>query len=230
MANTHLSFRRGFPLIELLVVIAIIAILAALIFPVFARAKRSAQQTTCLSNLSQIGKAISLYMADYDDIFPHAVDPIDQVQPQIWSDFPQFQALIPQMPTIMDALNPYTKSREVWKCPADTGSLVMDDRPFLPFPTAPSMYTRTFTSYFYRTEIAFRQLSNTNFELPAQVNILFDAFGHWHGDGGAMRADVSPQEYTDKLRRYRYNVLFGDFHAKSQSFFQLQEAWSVTVQ
>ncbi|MGD9497829.1 MAG: prepilin-type N-terminal cleavage/methylation domain-containing protein, partial [Armatimonadota bacterium] len=41
--------RRGFTLIELLVVIAIIAILAAILFPVFARAREKAQQSSCLS-------------------------------------------------------------------------------------------------------------------------------------------------------------------------------------
>ena len=41
--------KRGFTLIELLVVIAIIAILAAILFPVFAKAREKARQTSCLS-------------------------------------------------------------------------------------------------------------------------------------------------------------------------------------
>jgi prepilin-type N-terminal cleavage/methylation domain-containing protein len=49
--------RRGFTLIELLVVIAIIAILAAILFPVFAQAREKARQSTCQSNLKQIGTA-----------------------------------------------------------------------------------------------------------------------------------------------------------------------------
>ena len=49
--------RYGFTLIELLVVIAIIAILAAILFPVFAQARESARQATCLSNMKQIGTA-----------------------------------------------------------------------------------------------------------------------------------------------------------------------------
>jgi len=59
--------RRGFTLIELLVVIAIIAILAAILFPVFARAREKARQTSCLSNLKQIGLAAMAYASDYDE-------------------------------------------------------------------------------------------------------------------------------------------------------------------
>lgn len=59
--------KRGFALIELLVVIAIIAILAAILFPVFAQARESARQTTCLSNLKQIATANRMYVQDYDE-------------------------------------------------------------------------------------------------------------------------------------------------------------------
>jgi prepilin-type N-terminal cleavage/methylation domain-containing protein len=62
--------RRGFTLIELLVVIAIIAILAAILFPVFARAREKARQSTCLSNVKQISLGLVMYMQDYDDSLP----------------------------------------------------------------------------------------------------------------------------------------------------------------
>ena len=61
--------RRGFTLIELLVVIAIIAILAAILFPVFAKAREKARQTSCLSNQKQILLAHLSYVQDCDESF-----------------------------------------------------------------------------------------------------------------------------------------------------------------
>ena len=67
------SIRRskiGFTLIELLVVIAIIAILAAILFPVFQKVRENARKTACLSNMKQLGLAITQYTQDYDENYP----------------------------------------------------------------------------------------------------------------------------------------------------------------
>lgn len=63
---------RGFTLIEWLVVIAIIAIPAAILFPVFAKAREKARQTTCLSNMKQLGLGFLQYNQDYDEKFPNS--------------------------------------------------------------------------------------------------------------------------------------------------------------
>jgi len=65
---------KGFTLIELLVVIAIIAVLAAILFPVFARAREKARQSTCTSNQRQLAVAVLMYAQDHEETLPSATD------------------------------------------------------------------------------------------------------------------------------------------------------------
>ena len=58
--------RRGFTLIEMLVVVVIIAILAAILFPVFSQAREAARPANCTSNLRQMSLALSMYVQDYE--------------------------------------------------------------------------------------------------------------------------------------------------------------------
>jgi len=88
---------RGFTLIELLVVIAIIAILAAILFPVFARAREKARQTSCLSNEKQIALALLMYAQDYDERFMNV-----RQGPGGWNALVQ----------------PYTKNWQLFQCPS----------------------------------------------------------------------------------------------------------------
>jgi len=223
--------RNAFTLIELLVVIAIIAILAGILFPVFAKAKASAKQTQCISNLKQIGSSIALYMNDYDGIFPSALDASDKFTPQIWDAFPDFRDRIPTMPMLYDVLQPYLKSFEVFHCPSDTGTYMLDSHPDTEFITAPSMFKTYGSSYFFRTEIAFKYFSDTSFQLPSNINVLFDGAGHWHGAGRALeKTDILNMDtYVRLLGSYRYNTLFGDFHAKSLTYDSLQTAWQTKL-
>ena len=67
MPSSAAVVRRGFTLVELLLVLALISILAGLLFPVVALARRSAQATSCLSNFHQATLATLVYADDYDD-------------------------------------------------------------------------------------------------------------------------------------------------------------------
>lgn len=53
--------RQTFTLLELLMVLTVIAILIALLFPALRKVRESAHLAACASNLSQVGKAASLF-------------------------------------------------------------------------------------------------------------------------------------------------------------------------
>jgi len=94
--------KTGFTLIELLVVIAIIAILAAILFPVFARAREKARQTTCTSNVRQLMTATAMYVSDYDGLYPMSA---------------YFTTL--GVSTFNTAVIPYVKNDQLAQCPSE---------------------------------------------------------------------------------------------------------------
>lgn len=61
---------KSFTLVEMLVVIAIIGILAALLLPALQAAREAARETTCKSNMRQMGMAFEMYITRYGDYFP----------------------------------------------------------------------------------------------------------------------------------------------------------------
>lgn len=77
------------------VALLFIPIVAAILFPVFARARDKAQQTTCLSNVKQLALGHLMYVSDWDGYYPSAAN---------WPE----------------PLMPYTgNNRELYICPSD---------------------------------------------------------------------------------------------------------------
>jgi prepilin-type N-terminal cleavage/methylation domain-containing protein len=66
----------GFTLIELLVVIGIVGVLIAILVPALRKARLSAGQTVCASNLRQMGAALTMYVNENRGRLPVVVEPI----------------------------------------------------------------------------------------------------------------------------------------------------------
>jgi len=105
-----MAHKKGFTLIELLVVIAIIAILAAILFPVFAKAREKARQTSCLSNMRQLATADLSYMQDYDETNLYCWFRIGYPGP------------ITAVYYWWEQLQPYIKNTQIFRCPSGTTS------------------------------------------------------------------------------------------------------------
>lgn len=99
--NHRGKYRRGFTLLELLVVIGIIALLAAILFPVFARARENARRASCQSNLKQLMLGVVQYTQDFDERFPLSVAGVGISRVQ-WPDL----------------VMPYVKSTQIFFCPS----------------------------------------------------------------------------------------------------------------
>lgn len=109
------SGRNGFTLIELLVVVAIIAVLAAILFPVFNQAREKARQSSCLSNVRQIGMATLLYVQDYDETFP-----LYQYNNLIYWCGGR-DTVLQKLDKTRGIIYPYIKSGDIQRCPSYTG-------------------------------------------------------------------------------------------------------------
>jgi prepilin-type N-terminal cleavage/methylation domain-containing protein/prepilin-type processing-associated H-X9-DG protein len=203
--------RNGFTLIELLVVIAIIAILAAILFPVFARAREKARQTSCLSNLKQLGLSVLMYCQDYDDTYP--------MNYQDASSGPGTAAQIPL--TWPNRLMPYIKSNQLYACPSDARPPNVDFdgcRPIL-------------QSYCWNWHLGmdlpawgyWAVLTMGAVAAPAQCAVLWDDNSDWltAGYGGRFNTLDSPDwagSFDREVLQGRHNegdnFMFADGHAK----------------
>ena len=103
--------RTGFTLIELLVVIAIIAILAAILFPVFAKAREKARQSSCGSNVKQMLLGVTQYAQDYDEKLPYQ-----------WMNYGSHtavgQAAATSYYTFPEFIMAYVKNDQMFQCPS----------------------------------------------------------------------------------------------------------------
>lgn len=166
MKVTPATRKSGFTLIELLVVIAIIAILAAILFPVLAKARESARNSHCLSNLNQINKAMLMYCKDYNQYHPFAANKYNQIEDPYSGDswggfnygfdvYNDAQCIAPDPAKgpnsgiKMGVLDPFVKNKNVWRDPGDRGARGSGHPGSCDPAVRPSFYEVYGSSYYY---------------------------------------------------------------------------------
>lgn len=121
--------RRGFTLVELLVVISIIAMLMSITLPSLNRARELGKRVVCLSNMRQLTFSWHLYAMDNDD---RLCSPDTD-----WNDTPSSSYWVADGPAIPSnniggtaaaikagVLWSYANSPDVYKCKSDTSDLL----------------------------------------------------------------------------------------------------------
>jgi prepilin-type N-terminal cleavage/methylation domain-containing protein/prepilin-type processing-associated H-X9-DG protein len=219
MTFTSSTARRAFTLIELLVVIAIIAILAAILFPVFAQAREKARQTTCLSNMRQVGLGLTMYTQDYDEILPHnRIDVAHFGDPKA-------------APNFLSAIIPYTKSRAIFYCPGSVPA------PSLGYEKSTACTDLSCSNLHGNAVVMGRALS----VMPSPADVVYldenrirshaawlrpalmnkkEQFSYWHFDQGLP---PKTEQYLN-VHNGGGNLVFVDGHVKFKSYKQLRSS------
>src|SRR5687767_7599120 len=212
--SVHRHNKSGFTLIELLVVIAIISILAAILFPVFAQAREKARQTSCASNMRQIGLAIAMYRQDYEHYVPDYV----------FNPPPQFLVYwlkhTTALPTERYLLEPYIRNDGVRICPSRK--------------TKDSRYTINgwFGSPFGVTETSPQGQMDAAVPNPSSTLIMWEhsvsassCLTGQYGGGGGSPDPAAGISHWESNHHQGFNALWCDGHVKRMRYGQLRRTF-----
>ncbi len=208
--------KTGFTLIELLVVIAIIAVIAAILFPVFAHIRERGRQTTCASNLRQIGMATMQYAGDSDGVLFNTLSHADDSGRITHWSFCQEQTLGTSDVRVDASCGPlslFIKSAGVWACPSASGLKAADY-----YKTIPPTYGLNIA--YVRAEISQgHPASLAQVASPSETVLIADSAYVSSGSLGWGKYVFLPSDHEASVHgRHsgRANVLWLDGHVNAQ--------------
>ncbi len=200
----------GFTLVELLTSLAVITVLVAILTPVAFQARNRSRVVTCLSNLKQLGLALTAYSEDWQGCLPRVSGtPFAGSAPTV--DLPEGSSAT----GLSEALAGYVSDRQILICGNDHGA------PEFGFGTEEgSVHSRTGSSYAFWSgarpgehglQINGGRLSALE---PAQdCMLLRDCGSGWHGYRSRVGMDLTTANVA--------NCVFADGHAAASPVLRL---------
>jgi len=195
-----------------MVVITIIAILAAILFPVFSKARESARKAQCSSNLKQLGEAVLMYCAEYDQVYPGG--PGLPLGYSMVTDDSRCGGAYAQWTganwpgSVFAVINPYIRNEGIQRCPSRN------------FPVC-QIFHETLSarvSYGYNY-LCWNERQEGEIRDPVYQILMCDSQTAWFDyQASIFRWVGDPVQIESGLSAWhneRLNVLFGDGHVKT---------------
>ena len=111
MSATRTQVRKGFTLIEILIVVIILGILAAIVIPQFTNASKDAKQSSLVTMVQSMRSQIALFKLQHNDRLPGANPLVDSGgtldQTVFWNQITQFSDLNGGTASAKDATHVY---------------------------------------------------------------------------------------------------------------------------
>jgi prepilin-type N-terminal cleavage/methylation domain-containing protein/prepilin-type processing-associated H-X9-DG protein len=219
--------RKGFTLLELLVVIGIIAVLISILLPALSRARDQGHKAVCMSNLRQLGTAMYMYTEDNSGYYPASAGVDKGATPEDWLHWEASRDIK------NSALAKYVGGRpELFRCPADNYTSRVRT-------LSRGQYYYSYTMNYYFTSWTNNPMGHserpkyTKVRRPAtkillveeQLGTLDDGNFHpWFGDPWPNRLSTRHEKNSDAsdvvsaadttYDGYRGNVAFADGHVE----------------